>query len=156
MIAQDRETAEAIFRDKVVFAYDHLPEELRERFPLAKASTKELLFGHNNSSIRVATSVRGGTIHRLHVSDFGKICAKFPAKANEVVTGSIPAVPLSGILVIESTTEGWEGEFYDMCQRAQALVAGKAKLTASQYRFHSYAWWQDPAYSMDTASIDAQ
>jgi len=153
MIAQDRETAEAIFRDKVVFAYDHLPEELRERFPLARASTKELLFGHNNSSIRVATSVRGGTIHRLHVSEFGKICAKFPAKANEVVTGSIQAVPLSGILVIESTAEGTEGEFYDMCQRAQALVAGKAKLTASQYRFHFYAWWQDPAYTMDPAGV---
>jgi len=153
MIAQDRETAEAIFRDKVVFAYDHLPEELRERFPLARASTKELLFGHNNSSIRVATSVRGGTIHRLHVSEFGKICAKFPAKANEVVTGSIQAVPLSGILVIESTAEGREGEFYDMCQRAQALVAGKVKLTASQYRFHFYAWWQDPAYSMDPAGV---
>lgn len=38
MIAQDRETAEAIFRDKVVFAYDHLPEEIRQRFPLARAS----------------------------------------------------------------------------------------------------------------------
>jgi hypothetical protein len=153
MIAQDRETAEAIFRDKVVFAYDHLPEELRERFPLARASTKELLFGHNNSSIRVATSVRGGTIHRLHVSEFGKICAKFPAKANEVVTGSIQAVPLSGVLVIESTAEGTEGEFYDMCQRAQALVAAALKLTPSQYRFHFYAWWQDPAYSMDPAGV---
>jgi hypothetical protein len=153
MIAQDRETAEAIFRDKVVFAYDHLPEELRERFPLARASTKELLFGHNNSSLRVATSVRGGTIHRLHVSEFGKICAKFPAKANEVVTGSIQAVPLSGILVIESTAEGTDGEFYQMCQRAQALVAGAQKLTPSQYRFHFYAWWQDPTYSMDPAGV---
>ncbi len=153
MIAQDRETAEAIFRDKVVFAYDHLPEEIRQRFPLARASTKELLFGHNNSSIRVATSVRGGTIHRLHVSEFGKICAKFPAKANEVVTGSFQAVPLSGILVIESTAEGTEGEFYDICQRAQALVAGARKLTPSQYRFHFYAWWQDPAYSIDPAGV---
>ena len=62
-------------------------------------------------------------------------------------------MPLSGILVIESTAEGREGEFYDMCQRAQALVAGKAKLTASQYRFHFYAWWQDPAYSMDPAGV---
>lgn len=153
MIAQDRETAEAIFRDKVKFAYDHLPEEIRERFPLARDSTKELLFAHNNSSIRVATSMRGGTIHRLHVSEFGKICAKFPAKADEVVTGSIQAVPKTGILVIESTAEGTEGEFYEMCQRAQALVASRAKLTPSQYRFHFYAWWQDPSYSMDPAGV---
>ena len=153
MIAQDRETAEAIFRDKVVFAYDHLPEEIRERFPLARASTKELLFAHNNSSIRVATSVRGGTIHRLHVSEFGKICAKFPHKAEEVVTGSFQAVPLSGIIVVESTAEGTDGEFYRMCQRAMALVTGKLKLTLSQYRFHFYAWWQDPTYTMDPAGV---
>ena len=153
MIAQDRETAEAIFRDKVVFAYDHLPEQLKESFPLARASTKELLFDHNNSSIRVATSVRGGTIHRLHVSEFGKICAKFPAKADEVVTGSIQAVPLDGIVVIESTAEGANGEFYDMCQRAQSLVASKALLTRAQYRFHFYAWWQDPSYSIDPAGV---
>lgn len=153
MIAQDRETAEAIFRDKVVFAYDHLPEEIRERFPLARASTKELLFAHNNSSLRVATSVRGGTIHRLHVSEFGKICAKFPHKAVEVVTGSFQAVPLSGIIVVESTAEGQDGEFYRMCQRAMALVTGAGRLTASQYRFHFYAWWQDPAYRMDPAGV---
>ena len=153
MIAQDRETAEAIFRDKVVFAYDHLPEEIRERFPLARASTKELLFAHNNSSLRVATSVRGVTIHRLHVSEFGKICAKFPQKAEEVVTGSFQAVPLSGIIVVESTAEGTDGEFYKMCQRAQALVTGKALLTRSQYRFHFYAWWQDPSYTMDPGGV---
>lgn len=153
MIAQDRETAEAIFRDKVVFAYDHLPEEIRDRFPLARASTKELLFAHNNSSLRVATSVRGGTIHRLHVSEFGKICAKFPAKAEEVVTGSFQAVPLSGIIVVESTAEGTDGEFYKMCQRAEALVAGAARLTPSQYRFHFYPWWAEPTYTMDPAGV---
>jgi len=153
MIAQDRETAEAIFRDKIVFAYDHLPEQIRERMPLARASTKELLFAHNNSSIRVATSVRGGTVHRLHVSEFGKICAKFPAKAEEVTTGSIQAVPAGGILVIESTAEGTDGEFYRMCQRAMALATGRVVLTASQYRFHFYAWWQDPGYQMDPSAV---
>lgn len=106
IIAQDREAAEAIFRDKVKFAYTNLPDEIRERFPLARDSATELLFAHNNSSVRVATSMRSGTIHRLHVSEFGKICAKFPDKAQEVVTGSIPAVPTNGILVIESTAEG--------------------------------------------------
>lgn len=153
MIAQDRETAESIFRDKVIFAYDHMPEEIRKRFPLARASTKELLFAHNNSSLRVATSVRGGTIHRLHVSEFGKICAKFPQKAAEIVSGSFQAVPQSGIIVVESTAEGQDGEFYRMCQRAQALVTGAHKLTAGQYRFHFYAWWQDPSYAMDPAGV---
>ena len=97
IIAQDREAAEAIFRDKVKFAYEQLPAEIRERFPLARDSATELLFAHNNSSIRVATSMRSGTIHRLHISEFGKICAKYPDKAAEVMTGSIPAVPTNGV-----------------------------------------------------------
>lgn len=158
IVAQDRETAEAIFRDKVKFAYQHLPEVLRERFPLARDSATELLFGHNNSSIRVATSLRGGTIHRLHVSEFGKICAKFPDKAQEVITGSIPAVPTTGILVIESTAEGREGPFFAMTQRSQGQHQSKADLTPKDYRFHFYAWWQEPKYRLpvDSAAITEQ
>ena len=84
IIAQDREAAEVIFRDKVKFAYENLPEELKAAMPLARDSASELLFAHNNSSIRVATSMRSGTIHRLHISEFGKICAKYPDKAKKL------------------------------------------------------------------------
>lgn len=155
IIAQDREAVETIFRDKVRFAYNNLPPELCERFPLARDSAVELLFAHNNSSVRVATSMRSGTIHRLHISEFGKICSKYPDKAKEVMTGSIPAVPTNGVLVIESTAEGQEGEFYELVQRAESLVADNAKLTARDYRMHFYAWWQEPNYRMlvDDVSI---
>ena len=154
IVAQDRETAESIFRDKVKFAYQNLPEALRERFPLARDSATELLFAHNNSSIRVATSVRGGTIHRLHISEFGKICAKYPDKAQEVVTGSIPAVPTNGILVIESTAEGRDGAFFAMTQRSKALHMSKVDLSPKDYRFHFYAWWQEPKYRLPIGSVD--
>lgn len=153
IIAQDREAAEAIFRDKVRFAYNNLPPEIKERFPLARDSATELLFAHNNSSVRVATSMRSGTIHRLHISEFGKICAKFPDKAQEVVTGSIPAVPTNGILIIESTAEGRDGEFFALTQRAQAMHQQKTILTARDYRFHFYAWWQEPKYRMDSTTV---
>lgn len=153
IVAQDRETAEAIFADKVKFAYDNLPEEIRERFPLGKDSAVQLKFAHNNSSIRVSTSMRGGTIHRLLVSEFGKICAKYPDKAAEVVTGSIPAVPLNGVLVIESTAEGREGEFFDMTERAQKLAVDKLPLTPKDYRFHFYAWWQEPKYRLEAGTV---
>ena len=153
IIAQDREAAEAIFRDKVKYAYQNLPEEIRERFPLARDSATELLFAHNNSSVRVATSMRSGTIHRLHISEFGKICAKYPDKAKEVMTGSIPAVPSTGILVIESTAEGANGEFYDLCTRAEALHHSRQKLTPRDYRFHFYAWWQEPNYRMNASAV---
>lgn len=153
IIAQDREAAEVIFRDKVKFAYDNLPPELKELFPLSKDSASELLFAHNNSSIRVATSMRSGTIHRLHISEFGKICAKFPQKAAEVMTGSIPAVPKTGIIIVESTAEGQEGEFYDMTQRAMALHDLKRELTFRDYRFHFFPWWQAPEYTMDPKGV---
>lgn len=153
IIAQDREASETIFRDKVKFAYDNLPPVIKERMPLARDSAVELLFAHNNSSIRVATSMRSSTIHRLHISEFGKICAKFPDKAKEVMTGSIPAVPTNGVLVIESTAEGQQGDFYNLTQTAQANFAQKKILTPKDYRFHFYAWWQEPKYHLEVGSI---
>ena len=154
IIAQDREAAEAIFRDKVRFAYDNLPTEIRERFPLDRDAASEILFAHNNSSVRVATSMRSGTIHRLHVSEFGKICAKYPDKAQEVVTGSIPAVPMNGVLVIESTAEGRDGDFFKIVQIAEANEASRKALTARDYRLHFYAWWMEPKYRIDAYTVD--
>lgn len=152
MIAQDRENAEAFFRDKVKLAYDKLPPEVKEAVPLLNETKHELLFA-NNSSIRVATSMRSGTIHRLHVSEFGKIGAKYPEKAAEVVTGSLPTVPLDGIAIIESTAEGQDGEFYKMTQRAMAMNEAGSELTPRDYRFHFFPWWSDPTYRIEQPVI---
>lgn len=153
IIAQDLLAAQAIFRDKVKFAYDNLPETLRAAMPLATDSQTELLFKHNNSSVKVATSVRSGTIDRLLVSEFGKICAKHPDKAAEVMTGSLPAVPLDGIAVIESTSEGQGGSFHDMCKIAEALAQQGKVLTPREWRFHFYAWHDNPEYELDPAGV---
>lgn len=153
VIAQDREAAEVIFRDKVKFAYDNLPQSLRDVMPLARDSASELLFQHNNSSVRVATSMRSGTIHRLLVSEFGKICAKSPDKAKEVTTGSLPAVPSSGIVVIESTAEGQEGDFYAMAQEAEKNHQSGKKLSRKEYRFHFFPWWEAPEYRLDPQGV---
>lgn len=153
IVAQDRETAESIFRDKVKFAYDNLPQSMRDVMPLAKDSASELLFAHNNSSLRVATSMRGSTIHRLHVSEFAKICAKYPEKANEVVTGSLPAVPLDGIAVIESTAEGRGGHFYDLCKRAQELEQLGVPLTERDWRLHFSPWHMAEEYQIDPENV---
>lgn len=153
IIAHDREAAEVIFRDKVKLAYEHLPPEIRSCMPLARNSATELLFGHNNSSVRVATSMRSGTIHRLHISEFGKICAKYPEKASEVITGSIPAVPLDGITVIESTAEGQDGSFYKIATRSMEHADKGKALTERDYRFHFFPWWQEPSYRIDGGDV---
>lgn len=153
IIAQDKEAAEAIFRGKVRFAYDNLPESIRERRPLSKETATEIEFAHNKASIRVATSMRSGTIHRLHVSEFGKICAQAPLKAKEVVTGSIPAVPKSGICVIESTAEGQDGKFYEMTMVAKALAEKAVPLGPKDWRFHFYPWWEAQEYRLPAAGV---
>lgn len=148
-IAHDRESAEIIFRDKVGFAYDRLPDALRATFPVQSRTKSEIVFAHNGASVRVATSVRGGTLHRLHVSELGKISAKYPAKAREVVTGSIPAVPKSGVLAIESTAEGQDGAFYNITMRALELKQAGKVLTPLDYKLHFFAWWEAPEYALD-------
>ena len=153
IVAQDDGAAKTIFRDKVKYAYDNLPPEIRKRCPLAINAADELLFKHNNSSIRVATSMRSGTLDRLHVSEMGKIAAMYPIKAAEVITGSIPSVPDDGIVVVESTAEGREGAFADMVETAQRLVADRRKLTVKDYRLHFTAWWQHGDYRMDSVGV---
>ncbi len=149
IVAQDKDTAAEIFRDKVKLAYERLPDFLRERFQLKSNSASEIHFSHNNSAVRVSTSARGGTPHRLHISEYGKICAKYPDKAKEVVTGSLPAVPLDGVCIIESTAEGAEGDFYEKTKRAIAQAQAGTQLTQKDFRLHFYAWWQEPGYRLD-------
>ena len=81
VIAQNLETVGDIFSDKIKFAYDNLPPEILERFPLKTNNGTEMEFAHNGSKISVATSFRGGTMHRLLISEYGKICAQSPGKA---------------------------------------------------------------------------
>lgn len=149
IIAQAEDVAKTIFRDKVNFAYDNLPTQLRLAMPLGRDSASELLFAHNNSSVRVATSARSGTLQYLHISEFGKICAKFPERADEVITGSIPAVPTNGMVFIESTAEGQDGHFYKISKRAEALMLSGKKLNPKDFKFHFYPWWGESRYKTD-------
>ena len=150
MIAHSLDDAAVIFRDKVKFAYDNLPPEIRALNPTIKKTESELVF-RNNSSIRVSTSMRSGTIHRLHISEMGKIAAKFPQKAVEIVTGSLPAVPKNGIAIIESTAEGRSGEFFTIATRAEKRAANinGRPLGIMEFRFHFFPWFVMPDYRLN-------
>ena len=152
MIAHTLHDAKRLFREKVKFAYDNLPELVRLANPV-KIETKEELVFENGGSITVSTSFRGGTLQRLHVSEFGKICAKYPDKAREIVTGAFEAVSLDGIVTLESTAEGRQGYFYEFSQIAEKLYLSKKTLTAQDWRFFFFAWWQNKEYAMTTEPI---
>lgn len=149
IIAHEEDAAKAIFRDKVKFAYENLPPAIRSVLPLKRDAAEELLFAHNNSSIRVSTSMRSGTLHYLHISEFGKICAKRPDRAEEVVKGSLPTVSTKGRVFIESTAEGRSGHFFNMTNRSRKLADMGRPLGFKEFKFHFFPWWQEPTYRLD-------
>lgn len=152
IIADNIDNVEVIFRDKIRFAYDNLPPVLKDAIETEQDQAKELLF-KNNSSIRVGTSMRSGTLQYLLVSEFGKICRKYPEKAKEVVTGSLQAVQAGQFVFIESTAEGQGGRFYEMCQDAQNDLTIARKLSQMDYRFHFYSWWDAAEYEIEPDNV---
>ena len=152
VIAHRLDDAKVIFRDKVKYPYDMLDEGIRSACPAVQDSAESLAFG-NNSAIRVSTSMRSGTLQYLHISEFGKICAQFPEKAREIVTGSLNTVHTGQFVVIESTAEGQDGKFYTMTQEARAMADAKAPLSKLDYKFHFFPWWNDPKYTLPGALV---
>lgn len=149
IICHNKDDAARLFDEKIKFAYNRLPQEIRDLNPAVNDRAGELRF-KNGSSLTVGTSFRGGTLRYLHVSEFGKICAKYPDKAMEIVTGAFEAVGSGCVITIESTAEGRAGYFFDYCQEAeQAMLAEKA-LSALDWKFFFFAWNLDPTYTIDT------
>jgi len=155
MICDSRENAKQFFK-RIKFAYDQLPEFLKAIRSATVDSAQELVFS-NGSSIRVGTSMRGSTLNYLHVSEFGKICAHYPEKAREIITGSLNTLAAGQFCCIESTAEGQDGEFYDMCRTAQRLKEQNKKLTKLDYKFHFFPWWKEPLYILkDKVAIEPE
>jgi len=142
IIAHTREDAEQIFA-KAKLAFDSLPEELKQERSAKTDNVREFHFS-NGSQFRVGVSMRSSTFQYLHISEFGKICAKYPDKAREIITGSLNTLAQGQYIFIESTAEGREGYFYDLCEKSRKDI-GK-KLSPMDYRFHFFPWWKDLKY----------
>lgn len=147
-IAHNRDDAQAIFKDKVKYPYDQLPSGIRSTVSIIKDNATELELS-NNSSIRVGTSLRSGTLQYLHISEYGKLCAKFPEKAREVRTGALNTVQAGQIVFVESTAEGQEGHFYDLCENAKSKARLGTELTSLDFKFHFFPWWKSPEYCLE-------
>lgn len=153
LIAHTLHDAKRLFREKVKYAYEKLPHPLRAANPLSIETKEELVFS-KGGSVTVSTSFRGGTLKRLHISEFGKICAKYPDKAREIVTGAFEAVGLDGKITLESTAEGKSGYFYDYCQTAEKLQLQGRTLGILDWKFFFFSWWKNPDYALPvTAEI---
>lgn len=151
-ICHNLEDAKDIFRNKIKFAYQGITDEQREviraagyELPVPTSDKDNSYVFNNGSSLKVSVSYRGGTLQSLHVSEFGKICKKYPDKAVEIVTGAFEAVGIDGDITLESTAEGREGYFYDYCAGSRNLE----KHSKLDFKFHFFSWWLRPEYSME-------
>lgn len=147
IVAHTLDDAKSLFETKIKFPYDNLPGWLREQIKTTTDSKTEVGF-ENGSGVKVGTSLRGGTFNILHVSEFGKLCHKFPEKAKEIVTGAFNTIDAGQIIFVESTHEGGKGgHFYDLCKKSMGCQ-GKEE-TALDFRFHFFPWHMDSGYVIE-------
>jgi hypothetical protein len=161
-ICDTKDNAKKMFRDKVAFPWKKLPKSLQDSIGgaeytdepgLISDTTEEFVWG-NGSKFTVTSSARSGTLQSLHVSEYGKMCAKYPEKAKEVLSGSIPAVVQDGGQVyIESTAEGNDGDFHDKVMLAKQAEDLGQKLTVLDYRLHFFPWWRKPLNVLDPTNV---
>ncbi len=154
MIAHNLEAGESIFSKKIAFAWEKLPNELRRLYGVDNKTSKTLRFDFGEkgfSSIAVDTSGRSGTYQRVHITELAEISKKYPKKVPDIIEGTIPAVPTTGRVDVESTSQGANGEFYDMFMQAwewQLEHPGENPPSKQQYKAHFYNWtWDDEELS---------
>jgi len=155
LIAHTREAAEKIFDTKIRYAWDNLPESIKREYQVNADSARELQFklGNTTSSIYVGTSLRSGTVQRLHWSEASTVDQKYPAKAEEIRTGALNTVHKGQIVSIESTAKGDYGIFAEFCKTAMDLAKTKRTLTEMDYKFFFFPWYKDPEYKLEAPLI---
>lgn len=174
VIAHKVEDATQIFDKKIEFAVRNMAEDVKGAFfRINQKSARKIQivldYGPekgSTSSIAVSTSGRSGTYHLVHISEFAKLCAQYPKRAEEVERGTFPTVPFDGFIFIESTAEGMAGRFYEIFQQ-NWLTRHKITPQLSQVQFlpHFYNWQYDdmemkkiyepvPVKDMEVCEID--
>lgn len=152
VIAQWLKEAKNIFDNKIKFAYDNLPEWLKQQRGIIKDNTDTIEFD-NWSSIYVWTSFRWWTLQFLHISEYWKICAKFPERAREINTWALEAVASWCYVFIESTAEWKSWDFYDKSEVAKKLHLSWKKLNKHEYKFFFFPWWEVDEYRLDDKDL---
>lgn len=148
IIAQNIDAAASIFDEKIRFWFDNLPDWLRSNFKLNTDRKWEMKFENNTNSISVDTSFRWWTLQWLHISEYWKICNKYPEKAREIQTWALNTVAPTSRVDIESTAEWNSWNFFEMTQRSMILKEQNKTLTDMDYKFFFFPWFIDQTYEL--------
>lgn len=142
---------------RIRFAYDHMDDEDDPRSaamgrmvkmvaPKVFDNAHEMKWG-NESKIWASTTLRGGTITFLWVTEFGPISCDFPEKADKIKTGALNTIHQGAEGVIESSYKGGRGgAFYDMIRLAQR---SPFKPDVMQWKALFYGWQDEPSYKRE-------
>lgn len=144
LVADTLDNAKGLLK-RIKFSYEKLPDEIKAVVPVKSDNATEIEFT-NGSGVEVGVSLRSGTKNLIHISEYGKICAKAPDKAKEIKSGTLNTIAPRQLVFIESTAEGRAGDFYEKTQQARKIADAKRDHNDLEYRFHFFAWWQDPTY----------
>lgn len=146
IVAETKDKAADIFNAKILYPYERLPKLMQKWCRIERCSKDGEVVFSNGASIKVSVSARSGTCQFLHLSEYGPICAREPAKAKEIKTGSLPSVHSGGFVFVESTAMGNSGNFYDMVKTAEAVKLTGRKLGKQEFRLHFFPWWNNASY----------
>lgn len=149
IIADTLPIANEIFRDKILVAWNNLPERLKGYYKLKTDKTNELTIENTGSRISVGSDYRWWVLQRLHISEFGKICNKYPKKAEEIVTGALQTVATGQGVTIESTAMWAEGYFYEFTKRAKDIQDIGREPNEMEYKLFFYPWWKEKLYRVE-------
>jgi len=145
IVSYSLQHAKHILKRIIGTAIDNLPPEIHPLGVLTR-SAHEISF-NNGSQLQVNTTLRGGTCQLVLISEFGKTCARYPLKAEEIVAGTLNTLPQDGTVIIESTGEGTEGYFAEMVMASAAR--GNDNLSPLEYKLFFYPWYLEKSYAMD-------
>ena len=102
----------------------------------------------NGSDVRLGTTLRGGTLQLLHVSELAHVSVHAPWRAREIRTGAINTVPAEGTIIMESTHEGGRyGVNYEILLQAMENNA-REELSPLDFRFFFFSWFDHPDYAL--------
>lgn len=142
MMAQGKAEARTLL-ERSQFLWDNLSPAVKQFLNVRKLKDNSDEQGFSNDcQIFIRTSFRSTTLHRLHVSEMGKIANQYPQRAKEVKTGTLQALGRGRTGVIESTAEGMN-MFYEMWCAAEVAHHSGA-MSAKDFYPVFLSWLDDP------------
>lgn len=140
-------------RQKIKFAWDLLPDDLRDSYEVIADSVGKFAIKLKDGDDQVrfleaGLRARGDTFQLLWVSEWGPIQFEDPKRSDSIADGALPAAE-KGVAVVETTWRGGKsGRLYKEVVEG-ALKLDPAHITHRDWQIRFYAWMGDPTLSWE-------